>query len=244
MASTSYTVTATPTSGSGTSYTATITVKIDPAWVSVTGSISSASLNFVYFLDTSNAIIVAAGGKIAKSTDGGSSWTNKTSGTTEALTSVIFSGATGWAVGHSGVILKTTNGGTNWSTQTSGTAIDLYSISAINTTKAWIVGSSYGRTLYTSNDGSTWTQQTNSNQNGLGGVFFIDENTGYSVGACNSINATTNGGTTWTESQRDSFCISSNSMQLNSVHFVSSTIGLAVGYGGTFINPRIYKYIP
>jgi len=56
--------------------------------------------------------IVGEEGVILRTADGGLSWEEQTSGTTNALSSVYFVDAlNGWSVGNNGAILHTTNGG-------------------------------------------------------------------------------------------------------------------------------------
>jgi photosystem II stability/assembly factor-like uncharacterized protein len=75
---------------------------------------------------------VGTTGKILNTTNGGSSWSTQTSGTSEALNGVTFIDASnGWAVGTTGKILNTTNGGSSWSTQTSGTSENLAGVEAV-----------------------------------------------------------------------------------------------------------------
>lgn len=64
----------------------------------------------VYFTDENTGYVV--GGTIFKTSDGGITWENQTSGNSINLTSVFFTNAdTGYVVGGGGTILKTTNGG-------------------------------------------------------------------------------------------------------------------------------------
>jgi photosystem II stability/assembly factor-like uncharacterized protein len=73
---------------------------------------SSRILHSVYFADANTGYAVGAGGKILKTTDGGTNWSVQSSGTTDNLSSVYFTDAnTGYVVGGNGTFLKTTNGG-------------------------------------------------------------------------------------------------------------------------------------
>ena len=66
----------------------------------------------VYCTDTNVCYVVGDSGKIAKTSDGGITWSFQYSGTTHTLRKVFFTDAnTGYIVGDSGTILKTTNGG-------------------------------------------------------------------------------------------------------------------------------------
>jgi photosystem II stability/assembly factor-like uncharacterized protein len=81
---------------------------------------------------------VGDSGRIAASTDGGSSWTPETSGTTDNLKSVsALNQNTVWAVGLKGTILRR---GSGWEVQTSTTQYDLYGVSALAAHSVWAVG--------------------------------------------------------------------------------------------------------
>ncbi|MCS7029696.1 MAG: YCF48-related protein, partial [Bacteroidia bacterium] len=96
----------------------------------------------VHFVNAAIGWAVGLGGTILKTTNGGTTWTPQTSGTTQLLYSVHFvNAAIGWAVGNSGTILKTTDGGTTWTPQTSGTIQTLYSVHFVSETTGWVVGS-------------------------------------------------------------------------------------------------------
>ncbi len=69
-------------------------------------------------------------GTILRTTDGGTTWKQQTSGTTEDLYDVSFTDSdNGTAVGSDGTILRTTDGGTTWTRQTSGTTETFYGVS-------------------------------------------------------------------------------------------------------------------
>jgi photosystem II stability/assembly factor-like uncharacterized protein len=95
----------------------------------------------VFFLDASNGWAVGDGGKIVRTSDGGTTWSTQSSGTTQALWGVSFAdAANGWAVGKAGTILRTTDGGTTWGAEASGTTQDLFDVKALSATEAWAVG--------------------------------------------------------------------------------------------------------
>jgi photosynthesis system II assembly factor YCF48-like protein len=80
------------------------------------------SLFAVSVLDSDTGTAVGGLGTIRRTTDGGATWTQQTSGTTETLRGVSFVDAnTGTAVGAVGTILRTTDGGATWTSQASGT---------------------------------------------------------------------------------------------------------------------------
>ena len=86
-------------------------------------------------------LLLVMSGTILRTTNGGTTWTSQTSGTTNYLYGVSFTDAnTGTAVGDYGTILRTTNGGTTWTSQTSGTTDDLYGVSFTDANTGTAVG--------------------------------------------------------------------------------------------------------
>src|SRR5580658_487807 len=64
---------------------------------------------------TESMIAVGDAGTIVRTTDGGATWVQISSGTNAALTGVSFAdGSTGIAVGSAGAILRTTDAGLTW----------------------------------------------------------------------------------------------------------------------------------
>jgi photosystem II stability/assembly factor-like uncharacterized protein len=87
----------------------------------------------VYFRDALNGVMVAEGGKVFKSSDGGMSWTAKTSPTTQPLFSVSFmNGNDGYAAGANGTIIKSTDGGETWTVDTSHSTETLLRVKCFN----------------------------------------------------------------------------------------------------------------
>ncbi|MEA3499966.1 MAG: YCF48-related protein, partial [Candidatus Marinimicrobia bacterium] len=73
-------------------------------------------VNDIEFLNSSTGIAICDDGKIVRTTDSGTSWTEVTSGTTENLWEMYFLDSNnGWAVGSNRNVAKTTDGGANWS---------------------------------------------------------------------------------------------------------------------------------
>lgn len=196
-------------------------------WTTQSSGITS-SLNSIFFIDASNGFTAGDGGKILKTTNGGTNWTNSTSGTTAQLNSIFFTSAsTGYVVGGSGMIRKTTNTGTSWSQQTSNTSQYLYGLYFADASTGYAVGWS-GTIVKTSNGGTTWATQTSNVTAPLYGVFFTSTTTGYAVGGSSSsiIIKTTDGGTTW-----NPLTISST-YPLRSVYFTSTDTGYVAGNNG------------
>ena len=78
---------------------------------------------------------------ILRTTNGGTDWSQQTSGTTDALYSVYFTSlSAGIAVGEVGTILKTTNSGSSWTEQYTGTISNLYSVFFMESNTGCAVG--------------------------------------------------------------------------------------------------------
>ncbi len=131
------------------------------------------SYEAIEFTDALTGWAVGAAGMIAKTSDGGLTWTAQTSGVEVRLHGVCFLDANvGCAVGEYGVILATQDGGETWTPQASGWVADptveddnlvLNDVDFVSATEGWIVsadgwapGQANGL-LHTSDGGETWT---------------------------------------------------------------------------------------
>ena len=91
----------------------------------------------------------------------------------------------------------------------------------------------HGTILKTTDGGISWNQQISGTNNSLNSVFFTSVDTGYIAGGYSGelILKTTNGGNSWETQYIDSTLPSS----LNSIFFLNSNLGFAVGYNGTIL---------
>jgi photosystem II stability/assembly factor-like uncharacterized protein len=81
----------------------------------IAGSAFTTIVRGLYFVDETTGYACSEAGGIAKTVDGGVTWTQQTSGVITPLRSIFFlNEEDGYACGFGGVILKTTNGGTTW----------------------------------------------------------------------------------------------------------------------------------
>lgn len=184
-------------------------------------------------------------------------WDLQTSGVIRRLYSIHFLNTnTGFAAGERGTILKTTNGGISWIDQTSDTA-NLYSIYSVDTNIGFAFGHSGsmlsvaqylggvlvglkgvgGRMLKTIDGGNTWIIQTLPDAVGLlRAVDFTDSNNGYIVGFYGTVLKTTDGGITWEIKHLADTPngVGYYSNMLNSVSFINTNTGYAVGYAYGF----------
>jgi hypothetical protein len=121
--------------------------------------------------------IVGRYGEIWKTMDGGASWVQQSTPTSERLESVYFIDAnTGYAVGWSGTILKTTNGGATWSLQASGFPYNLESVWFPQDVETGYIAAQVGYILKTTNGGATWVSQKIAGGYGFNSICFTKEN--------------------------------------------------------------------
>ncbi|MCL5291274.1 MAG: YCF48-related protein [Actinobacteria bacterium] len=180
---------------------------VSTTWANITGL--TIGINGVSFASAAVGWIIGEGGYVAKTTDGGATWTAQTSGVTSRLRSVqAIDLNTAFAVGDAGIILKTINGGTTWTLLTSGTTADLYALSFVSATTGWVVGNWDSVTLKSilkTTDGSTFAFQGGAWQVKLDDVLALDANIAWVCYIGNTppnytfnVYGTSDGGTNWT----------------------------------------------
>ena len=202
------------------------TTQTGGGWAQASGV--SSIMNAVRFVDSENGWIVGYGGSIFKTSDGGSTWSKKTSGTNATLRSVCFANvSTGWVAGSSGTILKSSDGGGTWIAQTTGTTSNLYSIHFSSASEGWAVGDG-GRILRTTDGGATWISQSSGGTDWLQSVFALDTQTGVIAGP-NMILKTTNSGANWIKQALPTYAY------LLSTFFIDASTGWAVGADGILL---------
>jgi photosystem II stability/assembly factor-like uncharacterized protein len=105
------------------------------------------------------AWVVGDDGAIARTTDGGATWSVQRSGTGATLYGVgAATPDVAWAVGVGGVILRTTDGGRSWTRQSSNTTTDLAAVAVVSPSVAWVAAGK-GTVLRTEDAGATWAAQ-------------------------------------------------------------------------------------
>ena len=115
------------------------------------------NINGLFFLDERNGWISGWRGKdsglrfakfltdgvVARTDDGGTSWTRYETGTGQLLWDVAFvSPEEGWSVGASGTIVYSSDGGVQWKQQASGSTASLRAVAFVGTDAGWAVGES------------------------------------------------------------------------------------------------------
>ncbi|MCB0293282.1 MAG: T9SS type A sorting domain-containing protein, partial [Calditrichaeota bacterium] len=84
--------------------------------------------------------------------------------------------------------------------------------------------------LHTGNGGQGWTSRNSGIAFGLNGLYFRDENTGWTVGSNGTVYATANGGQNWALQTTPVL------NDLNDIFFVNPGRGWAIGNGGVILS--------
>lgn len=186
-------------------------------------------LTAISFPDLNTGTAVGFAGTVLRTTDGGITWANQSSGTPLKLNAVHFADTnTGTAVGNSGTIIRTTDGGSTWISQASGVSITLRGVFFIDANTGFVVGSS-STILRTTDGGATWISQTSPVTAALFAVYFIDSDNGIIVGQNGTILRTTDGGVNWTSQA------SGTTVILRAISFTDANTGIVVGPTGTIL---------
>jgi len=205
------------------------TLPADGSWQELSPAPQSNTLRSIYFTTSSVGWAAGDSGTIIKTSDGGATWSQQTSGTTNNLNCIRFVDSnTGWAAGKSGVILKTTNGGSTWSPQSSGVADTITSIYGVSTSVCYATAGS--AVLKTTDGGATWIALDTGAGRELRSISFLGSSAGWAAGD-GIILKTTNGGITWQACTLPSGC----SAVLRSIYFLDTSDGWAAGDGGIIL---------
>jgi photosystem II stability/assembly factor-like uncharacterized protein len=176
-----------------------------PGWYQQNPLPTGNNLKAVKFTNASCGIAVGELGTILRTTNGGATWTNQSTGTISSLNGIFFTDLnTAFVVGDEGTILFTTDEGATWATRTSGTTTSLMAVYFTNSNNGFAVGGEWGSgglVLRTTDGGNTWTSTPSGTVCPLDGVAFADANIGTAVGDAGlsrGVVRTTNGGLSWT----------------------------------------------
>jgi len=191
-----------------------------------------------FFVNSLTGYLSGEDGEIYKTTDGGSSWILKPSGTAYGLYTLFFmknvNPSVGYAGGEYGLLIKTVNSGENWNTLTTPLDSSILSIyfADINTGYA---SSVLGKIIKTTNGGSSWTLlNTGVNFKIVNSLFFINSNLGYAAGELGLFLKTTDGGTSWINQTTQT------NFYIKSLFFINDNTGYASG-GKSGEGGKIFK---
>lgn len=181
-----------------------------PNWKWSTGKPWGDESRFIKMISETEYIGFGFYGGMIRTTDGGNTWTTR--GDVSGYTGTdaphlrdgwFFDSNNGIAVGEqsfsNGVITRTSNGGLNWSTTTLPST-SITSIYFLNSNTGYAVGSYLSSAHKTTNGGLNWTTMAMGGTDQFQDVFALDANNIYAVGGKN-LYKSTDGGTTWTNSQ-------------------------------------------
>ncbi|MCI0472493.1 MAG: YCF48-related protein, partial [Ignavibacteria bacterium] len=183
-------------------------------WTSLPISVPNVIPYIWYSIEKAGSNLIMSGdyGLIAKSSDGGITWSsNNSQYNTQIMndihslpgTSKIWFAGRPNPSGHQ--IMYSSNHGNNWITYGTGGAEEFFAITMLNQNTGY-VSANNSKVFKTSNGGQNWvmmTQPSGSNYS-MYSMDFVDENTGwvcanYSTIATGNVFKTTNGGNNWTQ---------------------------------------------
>lgn len=192
--------------------------------------------NFADVIDD-NTFVVGGGSDnyIAKTTDGGTTWTvlNPGSGQSTAFADFVDAN-TGYVFCAYGMWYKTTDGGTTWTPLNSWPGVGFWGL-AFPSPNRILLSTSFGGEITSSNDGGkTWDYPNNLTTNYGGSLFeieFINDSTGYAGGDGGTLLKTSDSGKTWS-TPIDNAMVSANKA-INAMHVVKSNPNIIYIGGGS-----------
>ncbi|SFM99860.1 Por secretion system C-terminal sorting domain-containing protein [Chryseobacterium oleae] len=212
-------------------------------WTTLNYNVYNKETYGMQFFDENNGYTVGKDGAVYKTANGGASWqwispnSIYSSDNEYNLNGLyFFDSQKAICVGNNGRIIKTVNGGTNW-TNYSPTYDIINELHFVNPTHAYFK-TNMEEFFKTSDAGNSWQKvQYPPHESYSNGFRFVNENTGYSIGANQGqVYKTVNGGMSWTQSTVIQY------EPLYSVSFLSENVGFVSG-GYDTPNKGIYKTV-
>jgi len=140
---------------------------------------------------------VVGNGRLAKSTDGGSTWRYTVTGLQNVLASLCFPTARlGYACGSVGKILRTTDAGEHWQEIDAPVNNDLLKIQFRTPTFGLAVGT-YGSIVRTTDGGTTWKSIPSGIKFPLIAIHFVSDSVAYVGSTVGELARTADGGRSW-----------------------------------------------
>ncbi len=206
-------------------------------WLPIT-SPSTSDFRSISFPDSLTGFICGTANGLIKTTNGGTTWTNVSTGMPSvSLTSILalhfLTPTTGFIGGSmsGGVryIRRTTDGGATWTVVTpAGMNSTPYAIGFFDANTGISAGVS-GTIYRTTDAGLTWTAVSSGVTNSLYSLSVADATTAIICGTGGTILRTTDAGATW------SSVSSGTTLQLNGVQFSDAQNGMIAGHGGNLL---------
>lgn len=164
------------------------------SWQAVSGTGSYGGLASVRFADALHGVAVGPAGYALVTSDGGTSWDPRPTGTDRQLRRVTFLDAeTAVAVGDDGVILRSTDRGLTWTKTGRFGSTTLHDVRFVSALTGFAVGE-FGAVFVSRDGGLSWDRQKSGAAAALYGVFAMDGQTAWIVGANGTVLVTATGG--------------------------------------------------
>src|SRR4029453_11908970 len=214
-------------------------------WTKVNAG-TMAWLHSVFFLDRNRGWVVGSKGAFLATKDGGSTWQQKTSVTTDVLRDIYFiDEQNGWLLCEKNIydlkekddprtyLMQTTDGGEHWTRiDINGIEVDTCLLRAVFTRGGrGLVFGEYGSIYATRDGGAKWTRLQSPTRHLLLGGVFVDDDRGWLVGAGATIIQTADGGDTWHVTKLPQAV--EKAVRFSATSFVDNRLGWAVGSGGS-----------
>ncbi len=168
-------------------------------WNPIGYRFTSSRIRDISFADELNGFVVGTG-FVARSTDGGVTFTQQTSPVTGDINEVVTTSPNFAVAGcDAGNIIRTTDGGANWNsiaTGISGTNSDILAIDFVNDNLGWVAGYN-GSIAKTTDGGATWSLISTITSGNPWDMDFVDSLYGWIACTGEKIYGTTDGGATW-----------------------------------------------
>lgn len=191
-------------------------------WVSINSDFSD-----MVFLNDNIGFAVGSNGLFQKTTDGGVTWSNQSTGYTNTLTSIFPIDADHiYAVGIDSLIIYSENGGSSWTRQSGNIHTSLYDVYFVNPMVGFVCGA-YNTLLKTIDGGLNWTPLNITITSNFKSIYFLNCDTGF-VGSSGKIFKTIDGGNSWNVQ----FLGTNPNAIINDFLFINSQVGyLAADFG-------------
>jgi photosystem II stability/assembly factor-like uncharacterized protein len=218
-------------------------VEAQQGWVGARRGPAGKDLNAVYFVDSKRGWIAGDDGFVGYTEDGGRTWSQQTTGTTDAINDIYFRNKDEGYLLAGNSIFNTRDGGRQWRELSrflpahfGGAMPELYSVRFTGKKRGWVVGSVSRRdqvvdslVVYTDDGGASWQQKRVPTRGELIHLDFADDERGWIVGAAGTILHTKDGGQNWTREP------SGTQATLYHVGFRNKNTGWAVGERATIL---------
>ena len=205
---------------------------------------TNATIRDIYFSDKNNGWLLCerdvfnlgrdAPSYLLQTTDGGKNWKkfDFEENRRERIAKIFFNrDQIGFAVGESGALFALEDAPQKWKRQPAQTRFLLSDGTFFQNRRGVIVGGG-GTILFTEDAGLTWDKATvfGASSPKFNAVFFIDDKSGWTVGADGKIFQSINGGKSWREENNRI------AKELNDIFFISNAAGFAVGQDGLILS--------